>query len=261
MAASLENALKTIKDSSVVVSGFRPGKAPAQLLRKKKTPMAIDTMLHWILQDLGEVLDSYDSFQILTPGNFSFEPSWREGEPFRVEATFNCWLFPDLSTDDIFEAIAEEATNQGRVVDTGAESLDWLGDVLGQLFVPHIPLEVQGLMIQFYLDQKGSKGSNDEREEALVEVSRILGAAFMIKRLGIETSEDDIEKGIGLVASEIGASFYDLYDELMDEAGLQNYRQHLQMMAALSAIARRVSVRQSNEKTAPPVADREVTTP
>jgi|GEM_PF-4647951 len=261
MAASLENALKTVKDSSVVVSGFRPGKVPAQLLRKKKTPIAIDTMLNWILQDLGEVLDSYDSFQILTPGTFSFEPSWREGEPFRVEATFNYWRFPDISIDDICEAIGKQAAHQGLMIDDGDESLDWIGDVLGQLFVPYISLDVQQIAVQSYLDQKSGVVSNDDREAALAAVCRNMGAAFVIKRLGIDISEDDIKKNIGLVAAAKGVSFYDLYDGLIEEGGVETYRQHLQLMGAWSAIAHRVSGLQSNEKAFQLVSDQEVTAP
>ena len=240
MQASFKNALKTVKDSSIVVPGFRPGKVPPQILRKRKTPIATGTMQNWILQDLGEVLGSYDSFQIVAPGTFSFEPSWREGEPFTVEATFACWSLPELTIDDLCVTIAREASTQGQILDGEEGASEWLRGILGQLIAPYVSEDVQRIATQSYLDQRGEGDLEEEREAARIAVCRNLGAAFVIKRLGIEVSEEEIQNRIGLVAAAEGVSFYDLFDGLIEEGGVETYRQHLQIMAALSAIARRV---------------------
>jgi hypothetical protein len=250
MASSFKNALKTVRDSSIIVPGFRPGKVPPEILRKRKTPIATDTMQNWILQDLGEVLGSYDSFQIVAPGTFSFEPSWREGEPFTVEATFACWSLPELSIDELCATIAREASSQGQVLDGEEGASEWLRGMLGQLIAPYISSDVLEVATQSYLDQRGGEGSQEEREAARVAVCRNLGAAFVIKRLGIEVSEEELKKNIGVIAAAEGMSFYDLYDGLIEEGGVETYRQHLQIMGALSAMSRRVIALQEGEITA-----------
>lgn len=237
MAASFQNALKAIKDSSIVVKGFRPGKVPHEILRLRKTPVAIDTMRDWILQDLTAVLAAEPGFQVVSPVTFSFDPAWKEGEPLKLEATFTCWQFPEISVDTLSRYIAEKARAEGVVLAEDASLFPWLKDALAQQVAPLLSDELIEVTTRYQFEPERVEGASPETLRAFV--LQGFAISLIIKLLGVHATKEALEKYIGEVAAQEGMSFFDLYDGLIAEGGVELYRHNVEAQIAMLEILRR----------------------
>lgn len=237
MAASFQNALKAIKDSSIVVKGFRPGKAPQHILRSRKTPLAIDTMRDWILQDLTAVLAAEPGFQVVSPVTFSFDSSWKEGESLKLEATFTCWECPAISIDTLSREIAEKARAEGVTLAEDTALFGWLKDALAQKIAPSLSDELIAITARYQFESERIEGANPETLRNLV--LQGFGVSLLIKLLGVHATKEALEKFIGEVAAQEGMSFLDLYDGLIAEGGVDIYRHHVEAQIALLELLRR----------------------
>jgi hypothetical protein len=113
MASSLENAMKRIPDSSVTVPGFRAGKAPLELMRRRKAGQAHQLMMDWVLQDITEVLDAHVDFQLLSEVTLEVSEPWTSGKRLTVEAAFFACPYPAITLDEIVSAIAAKGLREG----------------------------------------------------------------------------------------------------------------------------------------------------
>ena len=239
MASSLENAMKRIPDSSVTVPGFRAGKAPLELMRRRKAGQAHQLMMDWVLQDITEVLDAHVDFQLLSEVTLEVSEPWTSGKRLTVEAAFFACPYPAITLDEIVSAIAAKGLREGIWLGFDIEAFLWLERALSDVITSDLSDDLRLEIIR--VNQGKSSEVEGEYQPEEWDGARVsFSLLFLTKRLIITPTESEFEAALAEIALKEGQSVLDIHNQLIEEAGVESFWFHLRVQKALSEIAGRI---------------------
>lgn len=237
METSLENAMKRIPDSSVTVPGFRAGKAPLELMRRRKAGQAHQLMMDWVLQDITEVLDAHIDFQLLSEVSLEVAEPWRSGDRLTVEATFFACPYPAITLDEIVSAIAAKGVREGISLGFDNDAFLWLERALSDVITADLSDDLRREIIRV----NQGKSSEVEYQPEEWDTARVsFSLLFLTKRLILTPTESEFEAALAEIALKEGQSVLDVNNQLVEEAGVESFWFHLRVQKTLSEIAGRV---------------------
>ncbi|GEM_PF-6108407 len=188
LEASYRNAFKAINDKDVVVKGFRPGKAPKDLLDKQKSEQAKRLAKTWIARDLKTEIEEDPDLVLLS------DPV-QKGEQFSFE--YRGWRYPEI---DLSELELDKNDIRGSSI-----------NFVSSRYIP------QGIEAEL---MKGEVGEVLKESKYLREA---IACNVLSRSLKIDVTDEEVDSELGLLAVREGKSFAEVEEgrDIMREALIQ----------------------------------------
>lgn len=228
MRLSIQNARAPLSGRDVQIKGFRPGKAPSALVEGKLQERAIATAIQWVLNDLSEILLEDPDLVILSPLEEKRSGAWRgPNEPFVTSFSFKAWRYPTLRIEDV---IAGVTSTSAEIADAELETR-----VFEFLSRSVIPQNLEQAILREIDSQALVPGGSDEAAQS---IRRAIADNLLARILQVETTEEDIEHALGLLAIERSKSLIEIQEEM--EPQIEIFRQHVESQMTYAALRERL---------------------
>jgi len=227
MRSSFENAQLRLPVQDFLVKGFRPGKAPKNLLEKKRAERALELAQGWVLDDLRRIIG--ESLDVLVIGAIGAPVSveW-SGTTSALTATFSYdgWIYPRLDLEELC-----------RHIGPGRRTAEELSDLVYEFASSRlIPPGIEHALMR-----------TTELREALAEdtatsqrhLRQALANNLLALALGIEVTSEDVDQTIGEYAIEHSIGFLEAKEELTPILGV--YIQRIETRKAYAQLNERLA--------------------
>lgn len=208
MRSSFENAQSRLPVQDFPVKGFRPGKAPRNLIEKKRAERAFELARGWVIDDLRRFLgESLEVLMIETVGA-PLSVDWLSPETaltaiFRYEG----WIYPQLDVAALC-----------RHIGPGEHSTEELAERVREYTSSGlIPPGIEHALMR---TEEMQHALTDETATAGQHIRQALANTTLAMALGIEVTSEDLDKMFGAYAIEHSLSFLEAKDELTPVMGV-----------------------------------------
>jgi FKBP-type peptidyl-prolyl cis-trans isomerase (trigger factor) len=183
--------------SKVAVLGFRPGKAPRNIIEKRSQKGIIEELSRRAAKRIGLEAVQEAGIEVLGPVEAE-EIECDKGKPFRAQVRF--LPMPEIRLPDLAGLLTS---------DDGTDPRDRISHRLLEL----VPFEVPGELVREELRRDGL-GESDPGSEVWTAAADRIRLMLILKQIarqeGIEVDESDVESRIKEKASEFGTTVEEL---------------------------------------------------
>ena len=200
--------------SKVPVLGFRPGKAPRNIIEKRFQKEIIEELSRRAARRIGLEAVQEAGIEVLGPVEAE-EIECDKGKPFRAQVRF--LPMPEIRLPDLAGLLTS---------DDGTDARDRISHRLLDL----VPFEVPGELVREELCRDGL-GESDPGSEVWTAAADRIRLMLILKQIahqeGIEVDESDVETRIKEKASEFGTTVEELRSQLEKRGGRERLRNML----------------------------------
>jgi len=200
--------------SKVPVLGFRPGKAPRNIIEKRFQKEIIEELSRRAARRIGLEAVQEAGIEVLGPVEAE-EIECDKGKPFRAQVRF--LPMPEIRLPDLAGLLTS---------DDGTDPRDRISHRLLDL----VPFEVPGELVREELCRDGL-GESDPGSEVWTAAADRIRLMLILKQIahqeGIEVDESDVETRIKEKASEFGTTVEELRSQLEKRGGRERLRNML----------------------------------
>jgi FKBP-type peptidyl-prolyl cis-trans isomerase (trigger factor) len=200
--------------SKVAVLGFRPGKAPRNIIEKRFQKGIIEELSRRAAKRIGLEAVREAGIEVLGPVEAE-EIECGKGKPFRAQVRF--LPMPQIRLPDLAGLLTS---------DDGTDPRDRISHRLLEL----VPFEVPGELVREELRRDGL-GESDPGSDVWTATADRIRLMLILKQIarqeGIEVDESDVETRIKEKASEFGTTLEELRSQLEKGGGRERLRNML----------------------------------
>lgn len=202
MRSSFENAQSALPVQEFQVKGFRPGKAPKQLIEKRRAERARELATTWVVDDLRRLLaDSLDVLilsPLITPAQVTWEST---AHPLSATFTYAGWLYPTVDLAYLTGELRRRETTPDNLRERTFELISR----------EMIPAGIEALLMA---DRDLRSALPDDAGVARAHLRQALVNNLLVRAFDITVSPEDIERAYGEYAIEHSLSFVEAEAEL-----------------------------------------------
>jgi len=202
MRSSFENAQRALPIQDFPIKGFRPGKAPKQLIEKQRRERAIELARGWIVEDLrrflGELVDVFVIGSIGRPVTLEWP---KPDSPLSATFRFEGWLYPHLDIDALCRHLQGAEPHSPTFPD---QVYEYISSTLIPPGIETALMQAEGLREALPVDVA----------QARQHLRQALANNLLAYGLDIVISEADIDRGYGEYAIQHSLSLLEAKEEL-----------------------------------------------
>lgn len=175
LKASYRNAYNAIKEEELVIKGFRPGKAPKELLEMERSDRAWKLAKSWIARDLRELIEEDATLLLLS------DPV-QKGDDFVFN--YRGWRYPKLEVDAL-----------------ELDPKDIRGSAISLLSSEHIPAGIEKELMK---GEVGAVVTDDKHLRDAIAIN------ILTNSLEVDVADDELDAELGVLAVREGKSFAEI---------------------------------------------------